>query len=298
MQALFALTRFPNLVIVILTQCLLYYLVLIPAMSSNDIERTFNDQEFGIFVLITVLITAGGNIINDLLDYPTDVINKPHKVIIEKKVAASTAYWLYFSFNLLGYILSLYLAFILQFLPYLFLYPFAVSGLYLYSHSLKRKPLLGNLTIAFYCGAVAAVLLLTEKEGIFQLYAQDPNSANRVIALFLWYIVFAFFATLYRELIKDLQDEIGDRATGLRTAPIAWGQKTTKILTFLIGFCLFLFIIIWSVFYLEIFSRAACLGLGLGVILPLIYTLVSLYPAKMNQQFHKIREMPLCLFRV
>lgn len=291
MQALISLIRLPNLLIVVLTQYLLYYRVLAPAFEEAGIERGLNDHAFGIFVIITVLITASGYIINDLLDYPTDMINKPDKVIVRRQIASSTAYWLYFSFNLLGYVFALYLAFLIQYLPYLSLFPAAVTGLYIYSHILKRRPLWGNLLISFYCAAVAAILLLAEKGSLQTLYQHDPDAVIRIQALFSWYIVFAFFATLYRELIKDLQDEPGDRKTGMRTAPVVWGQGPARILTFAIGLCLLLFIAAWSLVYQSQFSIYAWLMLGLGISLPLIYTLARLWKTSLARQFHHLSQV-------
>lgn len=291
MQALLSLVRFPNLIIVVLTQCLLYYRILVPALEQSGIERTLTNHAFIVFVLITVLITAGGYIINDLLDHPIDVINKPEKMIIEQEIEASTAYWLYFSFNLLGYILALYLAFIVAYLPWLFLYPAAVTGLYLYSHTLKKRPLWGNLLVAFYCAAVAAILLLAERGSFQQLFDLNPEAARRVSALFLWYIVFAFIVTLYRELIKDLQDEPGDRNQGLRTAPIAWGQKRTKAVAISIGLTLLLFIAIWSVGFFQDFPASIWVFLFAGVALPLLYTLFQLNKAKSPSQFQHLSQV-------
>jgi 4-hydroxybenzoate polyprenyltransferase len=291
MQALLSLIRFPNLVIVAVTQGLLYYRVLLPPLKAAGIERTLDNHAFTVFVLITMLITAGGYIINDLLDQSIDVINKPQKTIVDREIDASTAYWLYFSLNLLGYIMALYLAFIIGYIPWLFIYPAAVAGLYFYSHALKRMPLWGNLLVAFYCAAVAAILLLAERESFQLLFDQSPAAARRISALFLWYIAFAFLSTLYRELIKDLEDEPGDRRQGLRTAPIAWGQKRAKFIALSIGLILLLFIAIWLIAFFTDFPAALWLFLGAGVTLPLLYTLFQLRKACSSSQFHQLSQV-------
>jgi len=51
----------------------------------------------------------------------------------------------------------------------------------------------------------------------------------------------AFFYTLIREIIKDLEDIKGDKADGAQTLPILVGEKTTRIIT---GILLFLLLII------------------------------------------------------
>lgn len=291
MQALFTLIRTPNLFIVVLTQCLLYFRLIAPSLQKAGVQRNLDDAQFGVLVLITVLITASGYIINDIIDYPADLINKPEKVIIYRKISLPVAYWLYFSFNLLGYILALYLAFVIHHLPYLILFPIAVSGLYLYSRFLKSRPLWGNLLVAFYCAGVAVVLLLAEKEGLQQLYDQDQKAVAYLGILFLWYAVFAFLSTLYRELIKDLQDEIGDREKGLRTAPVVWGKNNTKKVAFGIGGVLLLFIATWSVSFYEHFRLITWSVLGVGVSLPLIYTLGVLLRAESSSDFYCLSQI-------
>jgi 4-hydroxybenzoate polyprenyltransferase len=59
-------------------------------------EHTFNidffqkeNEEFDFFLLVfsTLLIAAGGNIINDYFDVKADRINKPEKLIITKNIS-------------------------------------------------------------------------------------------------------------------------------------------------------------------------------------------------------------------
>jgi 4-hydroxybenzoate polyprenyltransferase len=47
------------------------------------------------------------------------------------------------------------------------------------------------------------------------------------------YIFFAFFISLIRELVKDMQDLEGDKAVGLKTWPIVFGLKGSKILIYM-----------------------------------------------------------------
>lgn len=84
-MALLRLIRFPNLVIVALTQGLLSF--------WRCCRRTANTR----FVLpwtrcfwpvcgVTVLLTAGGYIINDIED-KTDLANRPERVIVGKRIS-------------------------------------------------------------------------------------------------------------------------------------------------------------------------------------------------------------------
>ena len=110
-MAFFRLIRLPNLVIVALTQYLLNYQILQPALVREGITPVLDFEHFSVFVLVTVLITAGGYIINDISDFRIDMLNKPDRVIVHKIISIQTAYWLYFVVNLIGFILSLFLAY-------------------------------------------------------------------------------------------------------------------------------------------------------------------------------------------
>ena len=108
LKALLRLVRFPNLVIVALTQYLLYYGLLLPAFRQYSLEPALDGEHFSLLVAVTLLISAGGYVINDIVDFRIDLINRPDKVVINRQVRVQSAYWLYFCFNLLGFLISLY----------------------------------------------------------------------------------------------------------------------------------------------------------------------------------------------
>ena len=91
-MALLKLIRFPNLVIVILTQFLLYEL-LRQQLSFGTIELSLDYVHFSYLVFVTVLITSAGYIINDILDLSTDLINRPNKIIITINLCSCTFGW-------------------------------------------------------------------------------------------------------------------------------------------------------------------------------------------------------------
>ena len=53
-------------------------------------------------------------------------------------------------------------------------------------------------------------------------------------SLVVIYALFAFFMTLVREVIKDMEDLKGDNSFGCKTLPIVWGIRKTKILIYVI----------------------------------------------------------------
>lgn len=269
-MAVLHLVRYINLIIVGLTQYLLYYRIIVPALTSQGLIPRLDGIFFGIFVGITVLVTAGGYIINDIMDYEVDLINRPAKVIVNQRLSEQAAYWLYAATSLTGFILALYLGLQLDVVYLVNLYPLAVILLWLYAGWLKGVPLAGNTLIAFFCAGVAGILWLAEYPQLVQLTILAPALSARVFLLLKWYILFAFLSTLYRELIKDLEDEPGDRIQGIQSAAVKWGIGPAKLITLGIGSLLLLFLFAYGFSFKHFFGQPLILFLMIGLVLPLL----------------------------
>jgi 4-hydroxybenzoate polyprenyltransferase len=228
--SIFSLIRLPNLLIVGLVQGIVFYYILQPVYEAAGISMRMDYVRLLMLMLVTICITAGGYIINDIVDQQTDLINKPAKLVVGKLMTTQTAYWLYFGFLLLGFALAFYLALIAAPVALLALYPLAQAGLYLYAVQLKKRPLSGNILVSLYCAASAGILWIAEWAGYQELNRIAPDAAATMTRLLMYYLLLAFFTTLFRELIKDLQDEPGDRQTGAQTLPIVLGIQPTKLL--------------------------------------------------------------------
>ena len=81
-----------------------------------------------------------------------------------------------------------------------------------YSYVLKNIAFLGNLIAA---GVTSY--------GLFVLYFLYPID----IYLILFFSLMSFFVNFNRELIKDIEDVVGDRLDGAKTLPIMMGMKKT-----------------------------------------------------------------------
>lgn len=229
------LVRWPNLLIVMGTMYLLHYALLRPAFLRHGIETALPQEEWFLFVMATVLVTAAGNIINDIRDRDVDTINRPHRLLVGKSISLGSAYWMYFSINIMAFVASFYLALYIRRPYYAILCPLAVFLLWSYSAHLKRRPFVGNLLIALFCVGVPALVWLADREQIQELIQLSPTDGQTVRGILLWYIAFALISTLYRELIKDLEDQTGDTEQGYRTLPIVLGTRRAKAIALLQG---------------------------------------------------------------
>lgn len=290
---LLRLIRFPNLIIVALTQYLLHYLVIANALKAIQLEPYLPSFQFFLLTLSTVLIAAGGYIINDIEDVEIDKINKPiHKQIVGRIYPLSMAWQMYGFTVILGFLISLYLAFYIHDFLQLWIYPIAVALLWAYSKWFKRMALVGNLVVSFFCAFVAWVVYYAQS-----LYhptgavAQQDYTGFEISTIFIFivYAIFAFISTLFREIIKDIEDAEGDTLGDCHTLPILIGVKKSKWVAFLVGILFLGFTIYFSlVSHLKDYQ---IILLNLSISLPLLYALFLLLKAEKKPDFSYLSQL-------
>ena len=86
--------------------------------------------------------------------------------------------------------------------------------------------MIGNLLISLLVGLSIYIISLFElpEGGLFVLISHLESLRSDV----LFYVQFAFFTTLIREIIKDIEDIDGDYKAGIKTLPILIGSKRAK----------------------------------------------------------------------
>ncbi len=200
------LTRAWNLLIIVFAQ---YFTAFFLAQAD-----VLHDFRLFLLSLSTVLIAAGGYVINDYYDVKIDYVNNPERVVVGKTIHRRFAILLHVALSVLGVFVGLFVSWKLAIVNV-----FSVSVLWFYSNLLKRLPFIGNFTVALLTGASIAVILL--------LYHTNT-------VLILIYALFSFFMTLVREIIKDMEDLKGDNTYGCKTLPIVWGIRKTKTTLYLL----------------------------------------------------------------
>lgn len=283
------LIRFQNLGIVALTQFLLQYIVLIPAFRNEGLSPALDHLHFALLVFTTMIIAASGYVINDLKDIEIDRINKPDKMILGNIWTEKSGWQLYWAMNILGVAIATYLAIHVNNFPLVLLFPLAVGSLYLYSARLKKSFLLGNLLVALFCAFVAGIVWFAERN----IYAAcSEATAFNIRLIFIAYLIFAGISTLYREIIKDMEDIDGDRKLGGKTLPIQLGIPAAKQVAGSIGLLLLGLVIFWMTTLvgaeLQLFLILYVLG---GICIPLIISLILLYKADHSASFALLSKM-------
>lgn len=228
------LVRYPNLLIIILTQYAMRWGVVEPLLNVNGFELQLSSFHFLLLVLSTVCITAAGYVINDYFDTHTDFLNRPKKVLVGTKIPRRAAMLLHIILSIAGTGLGIFISFVIG-LPLIGLVFILVTGiLYFYSTTYKRQFLIGNFIVAILTGLVPLMVVIFEIPELNRSYwdiliAQDKD----FMYVFYWVLAFSFFAfltNLMREIVKDAQDFEGDSAYGRNSLPVVLGIKTTKII--------------------------------------------------------------------
>ncbi len=297
--AILRLIRFQNLLIIAATQYIMRYCIIFPFLKINNFDLQLDGFRFFLLVLSTVLIAAGGYVINDYFDTGTDRLNRPGKVVIDKSIQRRMAMLMHFLLNFTGIVIGIYLSFYIKVPELSIIFMLAAGLLWFYSTNYKRQFLVGNLVVSVMTGIVPLLVILYEmpllnaKYGIIMLsYQANFNYIFFNIAAFSF---FAFLTTLLREIIKDAEDFEGDSAFGMNTLPIVIGRKSTKIvISSLIIICLFLLTLVFIRFLLYRGISLDYLTASyflVFLVAPLLYLLYKIIKAQDKNDFYRASQI-------
>ncbi len=281
MLAFLKLIRYKNLLIIILVQWLIKY----GLFESLGVATTLDYLHFVLLVLATVFIAAGGYIINDIYDVDIDKINKPEKVIINKKISESTAYNLYLIFTFLGVLTGFYLSNHIGTPGFAALFILSAALLYMYATFIKSILLVATLVISIL---VTLSLIII---GVFELVPAIDylNQAIQLEAfsILIYYSFFAFILTFIREIVKDIEDINGDKNGGRQTLPIVIGRKRTAIVCFVLAIASIALILMYMYEFLYR-TPWVMLYFLIAVIGPLLYFVTKIFTAETKQEFQHL----------
>ena len=273
------LIRYPNLLLLAFMQLIFRY----GFLKLQNIPLALNDWQYGLLVLSTVLIAAGGYVINNIFDQDTDNDNKPNNVIVGKSISETNAYSIYVALNIVGVSIGFYLSNVIAKPGFASLFILIAATLYFYAVNWKQMLLIGNFIVALLLSFSVIII------GIFDLFPvvnqnNQPLMAN-LFSILIDYAVFAFMINFIREIVKDLEDVNGDYNQGMRTLPIILGiSRTAKVVSILsfIPVCAILLYInnyLMPLLFVTIYMLLFVVG-------PLLYFSLKIWSASSQKQFH------------
>jgi len=274
--AFFRLVRYPNLLIIAGTMYMFRYVLFPPEFAIDHFL-------FFLYTLVPVLTAAAGYVINDLMDVKTDSINKPEKMLVGNvfSIAATWAIWcgLFFACTLI----AVYLEYIHK-LDIVQIFITTTLLLTAYSFWLKKMPLIGNIIIAGFSAVIPVLVIFFTWDSHFKRYETMTDIPGNGTTLIYCYALLAFYSSLIRELVKDMEDIKGDKATRAYTVPVLMGIKGSRI------FVLVLLAAIPATFLLlapdgsSLVYLAWLFGIFFITAIPFLYVFIT---AKEKKDFHR-----------
>ena len=259
--SLLSVVRGYNIPVIIVAQYLSAIFILAPEMPALNVVL---DVNLFLIVLASSFTIASGYIINNFYDSKKDLINRPQKSMLDRLVSQKTKLYVYFTLNFVVVFIAAFVSWraVLFFSGYIFL-------IWFYSHKVKKFVIIGNLM------AVLMAIL-----PFFAILFYYKNFYEVIFA----HAFFLFLLMLIREMVKDLENLIGDLASGYNTIPIIYGESVSKkiitALALLTVIPVYLLIDIYHVGYMDIYFYI-CFGV-------LLFFLIFLWNAKEKIEYVKL----------
>ena len=273
-----------NLGILALTQLVVYYLFIAPYHHTVNIELFLGDKNLFLLILVGILITVAGYLINDYYDYEIDKQKKG-----KKQFQNRSKYITYYALiHLTGFSFAVYLALEYEKIQLSVLYLAAALLLHLYSFKLKSSVLWGNLLVSFFTAMSFGILLIAEWSSITQLKSEAPALYKELMSGMIAFMIFCFLINLSRELMKDVEDMEDDARYGIVTYPIKFGVARSKTLCLFFLSLLLFSIIIWSVLNWKL--NTVILSLAF-LILPCLILIFKTIRSFSNSDFRSLSRL-------
>jgi 4-hydroxybenzoate polyprenyltransferase len=268
----------------ILTQIVVLHALLIP----SGLELALETWQFALLIGSVALLTASGNVINDIYDVHIDMVNKPDKLLIGKKISEKAAYNWYIILTSIGVIMGFILSNSIDKPIFSSVFIVVAFLLYTYASTLKSIPIAGNIIISLLVGMVIIVT------GVFELLPSITDSTRSEYAMVMKVLVYfaemAFIINLIREWIKDCEDVNGDKLGGRQTIAIILGRhRAARCIA------LFIWMVIFGMGYFAISflndQQVSLLYWVFLLIAPLFYVAIQLWNASSARKFHMLSQV-------
>ncbi|MGB0839711.1 MAG: hypothetical protein ACPGXL_06200, partial [Chitinophagales bacterium] len=235
-------------------------------------------------------------------------------VVIGYSIPRQLALNMYFFINFLGIALGFAVAYMYGNYKLGWIHVITAALLWFYSTTFKKKVLIGNIVVACLTALVVLLVAIYEQEVVSALvfkwklmisnifesitgYEVDRSSqpsdegmefSNFIFTYISAYAFFAFMLTIIRELVKDAEDVLGDRAANYQTLPLVWGIQTAKFLAAVSTVIVINFVALFQLRqYMQgdIFITSAALAV---IQAPLLFIVFRLWQANTSKDFRQL----------
>jgi 4-hydroxybenzoate polyprenyltransferase len=291
------LVRWSNLLFLAALVWLMEKWVAVPILDQLAFGEQLPGSILLLIMLATVFIAAGGYVINDYFDVKIDRINRPDELIVTRSISKPAAMHLSLSLSGIGIVCGIVAAILLRSLTIGILFILVPGLLWFYSSSYKRLFMIGNLIIALLA-ALTPMLVAMANVAVLQLrYATILPYTTLQHDLYAWlggFALFAFLLTWIREIVKDMQDQMGDRELECHSMPVVWGDLWTKI--FVTALIVLTIAIIGHLWYHVLpfpirWTSLSTRYIAFGIIIPLLGSIGLLWAAKIPSDYKTCQQL-------
>lgn len=285
--------RLPNIIIILFNLFLLRYWVVIPLSAFYSNSNLLSVADF-LLLSFSISITAViGYMCNDYYDYEIDLINKPAKVYINKTISRKQVLSILKLLNglaLLAFVLFAYRT--NAHLPFVLLIV-ALAVVWWYASRLKKSFLWGNIAVA--CMSAFTIPLYFIAEGVVNQQPVNLSNSVPIQNPILWIMIaftsFAFFLSLIREIVKDLEDVEGDKKMNCNTLPIKNGSKQAKRFVILLSI-LIVMLLLYTIAVLYRYSfTLSYIWLTVVVLTPFLFFIGKLRRSELKHEYHSLSNL-------
>jgi 4-hydroxybenzoate polyprenyltransferase len=285
----YKLIRGTNILIIALSMTFFRYFEITKMFDMVRKTPTLDTFHFALLCIAVMLIAAGGNVVNDYLDFANDKQFKPEKTVLGEWISLDEAFNLQATFSGLGIAIGYYLAWKINYWQLGNIFAIAAVLLWVYSVSLKKWFLVGNIVVALLSGVVFMLVVLFEP----QLW---DTSISPELKLFYSpilikaqaYAIFAFWLSLIREIVKDAEDKMADTARTMKTLPILFSIKMTNLVLVIMIFLLMAGLISLCYYFYELELKNQFWYILLTLVVTLLLNSISVMIAKAKEDYHNI----------
>jgi 4-hydroxybenzoate polyprenyltransferase len=279
--------RFPNLIIIALVLYLQRCCIVIPGLQKSGIEMAWTGYTF--LVLGTVLLAAGGYLVNDYFDTEIDAVNRPEKIVSLQLYRPGALKMTYIIATLAGLMSVAFATFLSGIYVLWLVYLLAAVILLWYSYRLKKVLILGNLAIALASAFTMPAAWLYDLLTLPVLSSAGPQANIFYTAIsvrIIVYSLFAFLISFAREIVKDIEDMKGDSLFGCRSLPIVFGVPLAKSVVITSLGLVFLLLCWWQVDLVSNGHPAIAAYLAFAVDLPMVWLSALIIRMRTKAQSH------------
>lgn len=242
-------------------------------------------------MLATVMLAAGGYIINDYFDLELDKNSDKQKFISEHNKNKAMNW--YIALTVVAILIGFFISFKIETYKLGYIYIIIAGMLWFYSANYQRSFLIGNIIVALLTALVPLIvlpyeILLQYRINDLELIGLGTN-LNEINFWVLGFSAFAFLMTLIREIIKDTEDHDADIMQSFNTLPIVFGIKGAKIVITILSVLVIVALYVSEFMFIN-FSISV-IYISVFIVVPILFMLTRMIKSESSKDFNYLSKL-------